>query len=248
MQALRTVLFYFLLALSVVIWCPISLLIGLCLPLRARYVVIARTWCRFAVWLARVMVGIRYEVEGLEHIPAQPCVVLAKHQSTWETFYLTGLFAPLALVLKRELLNIPFFGWAMRLIRPIAIDRSNPKQALKQVASVGHERLGQGFWLLVFPEGTRVPAGEMGKFSRSGASLAVAAGLPVLPIAHNAGECWPRDGWAKHPGTIRVVIGTPLHAEGEGPRAVAELSARAEAWIGETMQQINGTARANRAD
>jgi 1-acyl-sn-glycerol-3-phosphate acyltransferase len=248
MQGLRTVVFYVLLALSAVIWCLVSLPIALCLPLRGRYVLIARTWCRFAVWLTAVMVGIRYEVEGLENIPDRPCVVLAKHQSTWETFYLTGLFAPLALVLKRELLRIPFFGWAMALIRPIAIDRDNPKQALKQVASIGHERLQQGFWLLVFPEGTRVPAGEMGKFSRSGASLAVGANLPVLPIAHNAGECWPRDGWAKYPGTIRVVIGAPIHAEGEGPRAVADLSARAEAWIGETMQQINGTARAKRAD
>ncbi|MCL7461410.1 lysophospholipid acyltransferase family protein [Pseudomonas sp. NW5] len=243
MQALRTVLFYFLLALSVVIWCPLSLLIGIFLPLRARYVLIARSWCRFAVWLARVMVGIRYEVEGLENIPAKPCVVLAKHQSTWETFYLTGLFAPLALVLKRELLNIPFFGWAMRLVRPIAIDRSNPKQALKQVASIGQERLQQGFWLIVFPEGTRVPAGEMGKFSRSGASLAVTANLPVLPIAHNAGECWPRDGWAKYPGTIKVVIGTPMHAEGEGPRAIAALNQQVEDWMTTTMQRLNGTAR-----
>ena len=243
MQALRTLVFYVLLALSAMIWCLLCLPVAPFLPLRARYVLIARTWCRFAVGLTRVVLGIRYEVEGLDNIPAQPCVVLAKHQSTWETFYLTGLFAPLALVLKRELLRIPFFGWAMALIKPIAIDRGNPKQALKQVASIGQERLQQGFWLLVFPEGTRVPAGEMGKFSRSGASLAVTANLPVLPIAHNAGECWPRDGWAKHPGTIRVVIGAPLYAEGEGPRAVAELSQRAEAWIAATMQTINGSAR-----
>ena len=243
MPSLRTAVFYLLLGLSATFWCLFTLPIAPFLPLRFRYVLIARTWCRFAVWLTSAVLNIRYEVEGLENIPKTPCVVLAKHQSAWETFYLTGLFAPLALVLKRELLRIPFFGWAMALVQPIAIDRSNPKQALKQVARVGQERLNKGFWLLVFPEGTRVPAGEMGKFSRSGASLAVSANLPVLPIAHNAGECWPRDGWTRYPGTIRVVIGQPIPVEGEGPRTVADLSQRTEQWIGDTMQRINGTAR-----
>ena len=242
-QAIRTVLFYLLLSASAFVWGTLSFFIAPILPFRARYRFVVQNWCRFAIWLTRVVAGIRYEVRGLENIPEKPCVILSKHQSTWETFYLPGLFAPLALVLKRELLRIPFFGWAMALIKPIAIDRGNPKQALKQVASIGQERLQQGFWLLVFPDGTRVPAGEMGKFSRCGASLAVTANLPVLPIAHNAGECWPRDGWAKHPGTIRGVIGAPLYAEGEGPRAVAALSQRAEAWIAATMQTINGSAR-----
>lgn len=244
MQAVRTVLFYFLMCLSVVLWCPICLVVGSLLPLHVRCLFCAPLWCRFAVWLARVILGMRYEVEGLENIPKQPCVVLSKHQSTWETFYLTGLFAPLALVLKRELLRIPFFGWALALVKPIAIDRSNPKQALKQVSKLGHERLGEGFWLLIFPEGTRVPAGQMGKFSRSGAALAVGAGRPVLPVALNAGECWPRDSWKRYPGTIRVVIGAPMYAEGDGPTAIAELNQRAEQWVTQTMQRIDGTARA----
>lgn len=244
MQAVRTVLFYFLMCLSVVLWCPLCLVVGRLMPLHMRCLFCGPVWCRFAVWLAKVILGMRYEVEGLENIPAQPCVVLSKHQSTWETFYLTGLFTPLALVLKRELLRIPFFGWALALVKPIAIDRSNPKQALKQVSKLGHERLGEGFWLLIFPEGTRVPAGQMGKFSRSGAALAVGAGRPVLPVALNAGECWPRDSWKRYPGTIRVVIGAPMYAEGEGPAAIAELNQRAEQWVTQTMQRIDGTARA----
>ncbi|MCC6074535.1 lysophospholipid acyltransferase family protein [Pseudomonas sp. GCM10022188] len=247
-MSLRTALFYLLLGISTVIWCLLSLLIAPWLPQKARYIFIARTWCRFAVWLSRAMLGIDYRLEGLQNIPEQPCVILAKHQSAWETFFLTAHFAPLTQVLKQELLRIPFYGWAFKLLKPIGIDRDNPKQALKQVASVGLERLQQGNWLLIFPEGTRIPAGEMGKFSRSGSSVAVAAGVPVLPVAHNAGELWPRDGWQRHPGTITVVFGPALHAEGEGPRAVAELNQRAETWIGETMQQINGTARAKQAD
>ena len=130
----------------------------------------------------------------------------------------------------------------MAMLKPIAIDRSNPKAALKQLAKQGDERIKQGAWVLIFPEGTRIPPGQIGKFSRGGAALAVNAGLPVLPIAHNAGEFWPKQGWAKYPGTIQVVIGPVMHAEGEGPRAIAELNERAYAWVAQTQQQISGVA------
>ncbi|MCY1285726.1 1-acyl-sn-glycerol-3-phosphate acyltransferase [compost metagenome] len=247
-QAIRTVFFYLLLSLSALVWCLIGML---CLPLlgnfRTRYRFIVQTWCRFAVGLARVMVGLRYEVQGAENIPAQPCVILAKHQSTWETFFLSGYFEPLSQVLKRELLYVPFFGWAIALLKPIAIDRDNPKAALKQVAQKGHQRLQQGCWVLIFPEGTRIPVGQMGKFSRSGAALAVNAGLPVLPIAHNAGEFWPKAGWAKFPGTIQVKIGPAMHAEGEGPRAIAELNERAYAWVEQVQHELDGTPSASAA-
>ncbi|CAD5107073.1 lysophospholipid acyltransferase family protein [Zestomonas carbonaria] len=241
MQAIRTFFFYLLLSLSALVWCLIGML---CLPLltsyRARYRFIVQNWCRFAVGLARVMVGLRYEVSGSENIPEQPCVILAKHQSTWETFFLSGYFEPLSQVLKRELLYVPFFGWAMALLKPIAIDRDNPKAALKQVAQKGHQRLQEGCWVLIFPEGTRVPVDQIGKFSRSGAALAVNSNLPVLPIAHNAGLFWPKEGWAKFPGTIQVKIGPAMYAKGEGPRAVAELNDRAFAWVAQAQAQISG--------
>ncbi|KAF1056841.1 MAG: 1-acyl-sn-glycerol-3-phosphate acyltransferase [Pseudomonas delhiensis] len=237
-QAIRTVLFYLVLSTSAFVWGTLSLFIAPLLPFRARYRFVVMRWCRFAVWWTQVMVGVRYEVHGRENIPAEPCVILSKHQSTWETFFLSGYFEPLSQVLKRELLFVPFFGWALALLKPIAIDRAQPKLALKQLAKQGHERLQQGAWVLIFPEGTRIPTGQMGKFSRGGASLAVNAGMPVLPIAHDAGHCWPRNGWAKFPGTIRVVIGPAMHAEGQGPRAIAELNQRAESWVADTLREM----------
>ncbi|TXI34958.1 MAG: 1-acyl-sn-glycerol-3-phosphate acyltransferase [Aquipseudomonas alcaligenes] len=241
-QAIRTFFFYLLLSSSSFFWCIFCVFIAPFLPFRARYRLVIQTWCRCATWLAKVVAGIHYEVRGLENIPQQPCVILAKHQSTWETFFLSALFEPLSQVVKRELLYVPFFGWAMAMLKPIAIDRSNPKAALKQLAKQGDERIKQGAWVLIFPEGTRIPPGQIGKFSRGGAALAVNAGLPVLPIAHNAGEYWPKQGWAKYPGTIQVVIGPVMHAEGEGPRAIAELNERAYAWVAQTQQQISGVA------
>ncbi len=241
-QAIRTFFFYLLLSSSSFFWCIFCVFIAPFLPFRERYRLVIQTWCRCATWLAKVVAGIHYEVRGLENIPQQPCVILAKHQSTWETFFLSALFEPLSQVVKRELLYVPFFGWAMAMLKPIAIDRSNPKAALKQLAKQGDERIKQGAWVLIFPEGTRIPPGQIGKFSRGGAALAVNAGLPVLPIAHNAGEFWPKQGWAKYPGTIQVVIGPVMHAEGEGPRAIAELNERAYAWVAQTQQQISGVA------
>jgi 1-acyl-sn-glycerol-3-phosphate acyltransferase len=242
LQAFRVTLFYLLLSSSSFFWCLISLVVAPLLPFRQRYRFVVQAWCSCAVWLARVIVGIRYEVRGVENIPERPCVILANHQSTWETFFLSAFFEPLSQVVKRELLYVPFFGWAMAMLKPIAIDRSNPKAALKQLAKQGAERIEQGAWVLIFPEGTRIPPGQIGKFSRGGAALAVNAGLPVLPIAHNAGEFWPKQGWAKLPGTIQVVIGPLMHAEGEGPRAIAELNERAFAWVAQTQQEISGVA------
>ncbi|SDI58030.1 lysophospholipid acyltransferase family protein [Pseudomonas panipatensis] len=247
-QAIRTTLFYLLLSFSAFVWGTLSLFIAPLLPFRARYRFVVQRWCRFAVWLAWVFVGVRYRIRGVENIPEQPCVILSKHQSTWETFFLSGYFEPLSQVLKRELLFVPFFGWALALLKPIAIDRSQPKIALKQLAKQGHERLQQGAWVLIFPEGTRIPTGQMGKFSRGGAALAVNAKLPVLPIAHNAGHCWPKNGWAKHPGVIDVVIGPLMQPEGEGPRAIAELNQRAEEWVIQTLREMGELPPQDQAD
>lgn len=237
-QTIRTCLFYFLLSSLTLVWCVPSLLLGLVLPYKWRYRVIAVVWGRAAIWLAKHVAGINYRVTGTENIPDKPCVILAKHQSTWETFFISSYFEPLSQVLKRELLRIPVFGWALAMVKPVAIDRSQPKQALKQVAQQGEQRLKQGNWLLIFPEGTRVPPGEIGKFSRSGAALAANLGYPVLPIAHNAGQFWPKLGWSKIPGTVDVVIGPLMHAEGSDPRSIADLNQRAYEWVLETQYAI----------
>ncbi|GLK87292.1 lysophospholipid acyltransferase family protein [Pseudomonas turukhanskensis] len=236
--AIRIFLFYILLGGSALLWCSLSFFVAPFQSFEARYRFINVNWCRFAVKLTEVLLGIRYEVQGAENVPTQPCVILSKHQSTWETFFLSCYFAPLSQVLKRELLYVPFFGWAMAMLKPIAIDRNNPKAALKELAKQGHERLQQNIWVLIFPEGTRVPAGQIGKFSRGGTALAVNANLPVLPIAHNAGEFWPKQGWWKTPGTIQVVIGPAMFAEGTGPRAIAELNERAFNWVEKTQREI----------
>jgi len=238
LQAIRIFLFYLLLGTSSLLWCTLSFFIAPFLPFSARYRFINVYWCRFALVLARVFLNIKVKVSGAENIPKQPCVILSNHQSTWETFFLSAYFSPLSQVLKRELLYVPFFGWAMAMLRPIAIDRDNPKAALKQVASEGDKLLKDGVWVLIFPEGTRVPFGQIGKFSRGGTALAVNAGLPVLPIAHNAGKFWPKQGWNKRAGTIEVVIGTPMYAEGTGPRAIAELNDRAAAWNEQTQRAM----------
>lgn len=241
-QPVRTLVFYLLLGLMTVIWSSFGMLVSLLLPFNLRYRLLNQAWAYQAIWLARWVAGVRYELIGRENIPAQPCVILAKHQCTWETFYFSALFAPLSQVIKRELMRVPFWGWSMAFLKPIAINRGNPKAALKQLATEGDERLKAGLWVLIFPEGTRIPYGQMGKFSRGGASLAVNAGLPVLPIAHNAGKCWPRDGWLKHPGTIQIVVGPPMYAEGTGPRAIAALNQRAFEWVRNAQIEIGALA------
>nr|WP_314571359.1 lysophospholipid acyltransferase family protein [uncultured Pseudomonas sp.] len=238
LRAIRIFAFYLLLGSSALLWCTLSFFIAPFLSFKARYRFINVYWCRCALWLTRVMLGIDVQIKGAHNVPKTPCVIVSNHQSTWETFFLSAYFQPLSQVLKRELLFVPFFGWAMAMLRPIAIDRDNPKLALKEVASKGDTLLKDGVWVLIFPEGTRVPYGQIGKFTRSGSALAVNAGLPVLPIAHNAGRYWPKEGWNKHRGTIEVVIGEPMYAEGTGPRAIAALNERVQTWNEQTQQAM----------
>jgi len=241
-QAIRIFIFYLLLGTSSLLWCSLSFFVAPFLPFRARYRFINVYWCRCALWLTKVFLNIKVNVTGQENVPATPCVIVSNHQSTWETFFLSAHFQPLSQVLKRELLYVPFFGWAMAMLRPIAIDRNNPKAALKVVAKKGDELLKDRVWVLIFPEGTRVPYGQIGKFSRSGSAMAVNAELPVLPIAHNAGKYWPKEGWGKKPGTIEVVIGEPMYAEGTGPRAIAALNDRVAAWNEATQKALGSPA------
>ncbi|MBU0687921.1 MAG: 1-acyl-sn-glycerol-3-phosphate acyltransferase [Gammaproteobacteria bacterium] len=187
------------------------------------------------LWLLKVICGIRMEVRGLENIPEQACVVLSKHQSAWETLALQLVLPAHAWVAKRELLWIPFFGWLLALSSPIALDRSKGKAAMKELLKKGKEKLEQGFCIVLFPEGTRIPFGQRGKYKIGGALLASHAGVPVLPVAHNAGKFWGRNAFIKKPGTIVMVIGpvidtTRLKAE--------EINSRTEAWIEGEMTRL----------
>lgn len=197
------------------------------LPHAQRYAFI-RQWPRFFVWWLKVVCGVDYEVRGLENIPDTPTIVLSKHSSTWETFFLTTVFRPQVWVLKRELLRVPFFGWGLAMLDPIAIDRNAKRGAMEQVLEQGVERLARGCWVVVFPEGTRIPAGTRRRYKPGGARLAVHANVPVVPVAHNAGDFWPRRKFVKQPGRISVTIGKPIEPNG---RSAAELMNEAEDWI-----------------
>jgi 1-acyl-sn-glycerol-3-phosphate acyltransferase len=166
--------------------------------------------------------GLKFIVEGREHIPPGNHIVMSNHTSAWETVVLFLLFPPHVWVLKRELLWIPFVGWGLKLLRPIAINRGEGHRAVNQVIEQGKARLADGLWIVIFPEGTRVVAGATPKFGVSGALLAVAAGKSVVPLSHNAGTFWPRRGFLKKPGTIRVVIGEPIESLGKNPRALTD--------------------------
>ena len=195
------------------------------------------SWCWLIVLWLRLICGVRYEIRGLEnlHKISGPKIVLSKHQSTWETLALQHLCFPASTILKRELLKIPFFGWGLRCLQPIAIDRDNPRDALRQVKIQGVQRLASGLNLLLFPEGTRVAPGERGKYARSGPEIAIESGVSIIPVAVNAGYCWPAKSWKRYPGLVTVVFGEPIKPEGHTSR---ELITQVESWIENQLQQL----------
>lgn len=204
------------------------------LPRMARYWIISG-WSRCAIFLSRIILRIDWRVEGREHLPQRPAVILANHQSAWETMAFQLIFPPQVHVLKRELLWLPFFGWGLALMSPIAIDRRRGHSALRFMAKRGRQRLEQGFWVVVFPEGTRVRPGEKRAYQIGGAWLAAASGAPVVPVAHNAGLLWPRYAFLKHPGTITVRIGPPIDPAGRDPATINRL---ARTWIEEQTKAL----------
>jgi 1-acyl-sn-glycerol-3-phosphate acyltransferase len=183
----------------------------------------------------RLLCGLDYSVEGRQHLPEGGAVVLLKHSSTWETVAQILIFPRQSWVLKRELISIPMFGWAVRRLEPIAIDRKSGATAVQQVLSQGKSRLARGLCVMIFPEGTRMPVGQTRRYGLSGALLASAAGKPVVPVAHNAGFFWPRRGWLKRPGTVRVVIGAPIPTAGREPR---EINDDVQRWIEAQVAQL----------
>jgi 1-acyl-sn-glycerol-3-phosphate acyltransferase len=192
----------------------------------------ARSWCGVNLWGARMICGIHWRVNGLEHIPvdtmAAPHIVASKHSSTWETLSLNQYFPPLAYVAKKELLAIPFFGWGFALSSPITIDRKAGTDAMAQMVEQGRERFKQGFWICVYPEGTRIRVGTRAKYKTGGARLSIAMDVPIIPVAHNAGYLWPKGIFGKKPGTITMTIGPEMKAEGRDASAFMQA---VESWI-----------------
>lgn len=234
MLFLRSLLFALCQVVSTLAFALPSVFTGL-LPYRMRHRFIT-LWNCCNLWCAEHICGLRYEVAGLEHVPPGPCVILCKHQSAWETYALPCIIPqPLAWVCKRELLWIPFFGWGFAVLQPVAIDRGAGRKALEQLVAQGMDRLRRGRSVVIFPEGTRVVPGGKRRYAIGGALLAERSGYPVLPIAHNAGVFWPKRGFLKRPGTIRLVIGPLIESTG---KSASEINAQAEHWIEATMAQL----------
>ena len=239
--ALRSALYLVFLVVTVVPWAVVVLLASIVWRGPKLYWV-AVQWLRASMWGARVICGVRAQVQGLEHVPtaqdARSAVLLApKHQSTWETFFFPTLMPhPLAYVFKRELLRIPFFGWAMGRLDMVHIDRSRRTEAWNRVAEQGRRLFAEGVWVIMFPEGTRTPRGEQGTYKTGASRLAVAAGVPIVPIAVASARCWPRKSFLLRPGVIPVSIGRPIVSVGRDPE---ELMREVEAWIEAEMRRLD---------
>ncbi len=239
MNLLRSTLHALWMLVTVVPWGIIMLTASIWRRGEPLYWMAAR-WLRWAIEGARVIMGIRYRISGMEHLPVgqrSPAILLVKHQSTYETFLMPTIMPhPLAYVFKRELLYVPFFGWAMGWLDMIHIDRSQRAQAFNKVVAQGKELLAQGVWIIMFPEGTRIPRGQKGTYKTGGTRLAIETGAPVIPIAVTSAKCWPRKAFIKRPGVVDVSIGKPIDSAGREPE---ELMREVEAWIESEMQRLD---------
>ena len=235
MLFLRSCLFLLIQTIATIVFAAVALLTFPFSRL-TRYRIITN-WSRLITHAATLICGVRYRVIGTENIPHTPCIILSKHQSAWETLAWQTIFPPQVWVMKRELLWIPFFGWGLAMLSPIAINRGSGSKALRQLAEQGRERLNAGFYIVVFPEGTRVAPGQRGAYHPGGAWLTVKTGALALPVAHNAGECWRKNAFIMRPGLITVSIGKPISPEG---LSAAELNQRIEDWIESEMPKLGG--------
>lgn len=233
MSIFRALVFYLGISLAMMIVVTFSPPV-LLLPYSWRYFYFTR-WARFVIWWLRLTCRLDFRVEGAENIPEGPAIILAKHQSAWETIAMQQIFPPQTWVLKRELLWVPFLGWALAMMHSVGIDRSGGKKALRQVITQGTKRLKKGLWMVIFPEGTRTAPGEHGRYAIGGAMLAEKSGYPVVPVCHNAGEFWPKRGFLKQAGTITLVIGKTIDPQG---KRASEINTEVEQWIESTYQRI----------
>lgn len=226
----RSVIFLFCSSITIFLYSFVCVA-SFVLPLRYRHGLI-RSFLRLTIYFLKVICLIDYQVEGLENIPKdRNGIILSKHQSTWETFFLPLIFHDPAIIIKKELLWVPFFGWGLAITDPIAINRSNKATAMQQVIEKGRKCLQEGRWILIFPEGTRIPLGQVGRYQLGGARLAAETGYPIIPVAHNAGRFWAKRKFIKQPGTVHLVIGPLIESQGKGPEEIMGLTKN---WI-ETM-------------
>jgi len=199
---------------------------------------VAVAWAGFVDWMCRKLCGLSFAVEGRENLPRESAIVMMKHSSSYETIMQMLLFPPQCWVLKRELIWSPFLGWGLASLQPIAINRSAGRSAVSQVVQQGMERLARGRWVIIFPEGTRMPPGETRRYGVSGTLLAQESGRLLVPVAHNAGDLWPKRGWRKRRGTVRFCIGTPVDPRG---RDVREVNEEIQAWIEARVAELRHT-------
>ncbi len=226
MLALRSLLFYIGLILSTIVICPLGvLLFPLPFPWRYHFITL---WTRSNLWWLKITCRIQYEVKGKEYIPDGPAIIMANHQSAFETLAIQLIFPPQVWIIKRELLWIPIYGWGLASMQPIAIDRASAVKSFRQIVKQGSERLKQGLWVVIFPEGTRVAPGDNKPWLPGGGMLASKSGFPVIPIAHNSGYFWPRNSFIKKPGKITINIGPVIES---GNKSAKEITNEVEFWI-----------------
>lgn len=233
MQKVKSAIFFLIMVVSAVLY-AIPAVLTFIVPFETRFKFISQ-WARFNIWCLEKICGLGYEIRGMENIPKESSIIMSKHQSTWETFATQMIFPPQTWVLKKSLLNIPFFGWGLRMLEPVAIDRSAKRKAMEQIMEQGKDRLEKGRWIIIFPEGTRIAPGKKGKYKLGGARLAEHTGHPIVPVAHNAGEFWPRHGFTKHAGKITVSILPPIDPKG---LTAEEINLKVEDLIESEMKNI----------
>ena len=242
MNLIRSLLHLLFMAITVVPW-ALAVVVAAPFMNSTRIYWMCAGWLKLSVRSGEVLLGIRNQVIGFENLPVgrtAPAVLLVKHQSTWETFCMPALMPhPLAYVFKKELLYVPFFGWAMGRMDMIHIDRSKRAAAFNKVVEQGQRLVDQGTWVIMFPEGTRIPRGQKGVYKNGGTRLAIATGAPVIPIAVTSAKCWPRKALIKRPGTVEFSIGKPIPSAGREPD---ELMREVEAWIEAEMRRLDPTA------
>ena len=235
MLILRSLLFYIGQIISTILIAPIGI-IAFPLDFKKRYYLITR-WAVFNLWWLKICCNITYEIKGKDNVPGKPCIVMSKHQSAFETLALQQIFIPQVWILKKELLQIPIYGWGLASMQPIAINRDSTIKSFRQIADQGCERLQKGYWVIIFPEGTRVAPNKKKKYLPGGGMLAEKSGAQVVPVAHNAGRLWPRNSMIKKPGLITIKIGPVIESENKSAK---EITNEVENWIEKEVGELPG--------